>query len=305
METNAIIICTKDRINDTIQSIQSVSKQSLPPKEIIIIDSSKYPLNKNIEFKKIFNKETFKSSNLIYKHTASGLPLQRNIGIASATSDIIHFIDDDSILEKNYLEEMSLAFEKHPSYIGGMGYITNIGKKYYNFERLIRTLFLLQKDHASGKFTYSGMPTHPYGTTTFKNVEIVGGCCMSFRKKYLLDNLFDENLTKYASMEDCDIAKRMTHKGKLFFNPKARQIHNNSPIAREVPIASRAMYIRNYRYLFFKNFYPENKVRIIAHWWSIIGLFALALYKRDSTSIKGYLNGLWIPLLPRQQQIVE
>jgi len=54
-----------------------------------------------------------------------GLTRQRNFGIAHAEGDIIAFLDDDTIPEPRYFENIIDCFERHDEAIGVGGYITN------------------------------------------------------------------------------------------------------------------------------------------------------------------------------------
>ena len=197
----------------------------------------------------------------------------------------------DAII-KEYLKEMNRTFMKCPEYAGGMGTISNVQKQVSWRYQLFRKIFLLPREQASGNFTWSGMPTHPYGTHKFKSVEVLGGCCMAFRKEALQNCLFDENFHGYAYMEDSDIARRISYQKQLFFNPMARLQHLESPVARDRVVDNSAMFVRNYRYLFFKNFYIRNRLKRIAYWWSLMGLFLEALLMRDMQRLKGYWIGL-------------
>lgn len=290
--TTSVIICTRNRLDDIILCLNSVAQQTKVPEELLVIDSSTQPINQYEKFQAVFNNQLFPQSQLIYKHTKPGLTYQRNVGIALSSKEIIYFFDDDTILEATYLQEMNLIFDSNPQYAGGMGSITNIDPKKNNLHRLLRIMFLLQRDYASGKFTTSGIPTHPYGTTTFKRIEVLGGCCMAFRSSILECYKFDEHLTRYAYMEDCDIARRISFERPLFYNPKARLKHLASPLSRDAIIDNRAMFIKNYSYLFFKNFYPRNKFKILAYSWSILGLFIEAILLRNKDCLKGYCKGL-------------
>ena len=287
-----MIICTRNRPDDLFTCLDSIAQQRTVPTELIIVDSSDQPLNSDSTFIAKFNPAIFKTTHLIYKHTKPGLPLQRNVGASLASADIFYFFDDDTILESGYLEQMNAIFAQHLNYGGGMGAITNVGSKQMNLDRLIRKTFFLQRDHASGNFTLSGLPTHTYGTTMFKDVQVLGGCCMAYRSWVFKKHLFDEALERYAYMEDCDFSRRVSYDYPLFFNPEAKLRHLGSPVARDKVIDNRAMYIKNYRYLFFKNFYPKNKWKIVAYWWSIVGLFVQALVMWNMDYIKGYWKGL-------------
>jgi GT2 family glycosyltransferase len=290
--TASVIICTRNRLDDIKRLLVSLAQQTTTPEQIIIIDSSDVPLQTVPEFSEFFFVQTFPFSSLLYQHTQPGLTYQRNIGIGHAQSDIVYFIDDDAVLAPNYIEQMQKVFQEHPEYAGGMGSITNIQPFEQSIYRILRIFFLGQRDYASGKFTISGMPTHAYGTTEFKEVEVLGGCCMAYRLSIFAHYKFDERLTRYGYMEDCDFSRRVSYKYPLFFNPRAQLQHFNSPIAREVVVDNRAMLIKNYSYLFFKNFYSRNRLKLLAYVWSIIGFFAEAFLTKNWGYIRGYCKGL-------------
>lgn len=295
--TTSIIICTRNRLPDLINCLTSLTGQTKKPDQVIIVDSSSVSLSNCSEFHAFFNTTQFPASQLIYRHTQPGLTLQRNVGISLASGSLTYFFDDDVILSPNYLEKMTAIFETHAHYAGGMGTITNMAPYKNNFFRWQRKFFLLQRDYAKGSFTFSGMPTHAYGQQQFQSVDVVGGCCMVFRTRLLQEYTFDEKLPYYAALEDVDFSWRISQKHKLFYNPAAQLEHHNSPLNRDKLYESRAMYMRHYRYHFFKNVYSEKKIILITHWWSIMGLFIEALlFERSMTSIQGYLHGLLTPL---------
>ncbi len=290
-QSSSVIICTKNRIDDVVRCIDSLSEQLDAPQELIIVDSSDVPLEKNQRFATRFNPQCFPKTTLKYIHTTPGLTRQRNIGIEHSSSSIIYFFDDDVVLEKEYLLRMNEAFQSHPSCAGGMGTQTNISLLSWKY-RLFRSFFLLQRTYASGNFTASGMPTHPYGTDQFKYVQALGGCCMAFRKEALAVHRFDESFGGYAFMEDCDISYRISVSQPLFFNPSARLAHHESPVARDKLFDSSAMFTFNYSYLFFKDHYPKNRFKIVAYYWSLFGLFLECIFLRDWIRLRGYYSGL-------------
>ncbi len=293
-----MIICTRNRIEDIVLCLESLILQTVLPEELIIVDSSDRSLQEYEAFNRLFNDRRFPSVQLKYMHTSPGLTYQRNKGIELCTSDIVHFLDDDVILTSHYLASMRTVFEDNHAYAGGMGTITNIPvPARFNWHRILRYIFLLQRDYASGNFTLSGMPTHAYGTQKLKNVQVLGGCCMAYRSWVFKEYRFDENLKRYGFMEDCDFSRRVSYVYPLFYNPKARLAHNPSISNRDGIIDNRAMYIKNYRYLFYKNIYPRNRLKIVAFWWSITGLFIEAILTRNSLYLKGYWQGLKQPMV--------
>ena len=291
--TMSVIICTRNRLDCICECLASITAQTILPTELIIVDSSDIPLISQDDFLSIFNEQQFPHTKLIYRHTKAGLTLQRNVGIDLADTDIIYFFDDDVILDCNYIKEMQRIFAGHQKYVGGTGAITNVAPFKRSFRHVVRRFFLIQRNYSSGKFTSSGMPTHAYGTHEFKDVEATSGCCCAYRAHVFTKHRFDEHLVRYAYMEDCDFSKRVSNHYKLFYNPFAKLAHNQSPLSREKLIDFRTMFSNYYTYLFFKNFYSQNKIRIVAYLWSMIGLLIEASYSTVVQRNTGYIRGYW------------
>lgn len=290
--TASVILCTRNRLPDVLSMLSSLARQTRLPDEVIIVDSSTSPINLDADFNSLWKSSSFAASKCIYIHTAPGLTFQRNEGIKLAHGDVLYFFDDDVILSPHYLENMQNVFENNPSYLGGMGNVVPIGKHKYHVN-ILRALFFCQRNYASGTFTASGMPTHSLGNTTFGDVEVLSGCCMAFRSSVFARHLFDEKLRFYGYMEDCDFSYRVSRDGLLFYNPQAHLQHNESPLNRDKVVDNKAMFIANYTYLFFKNFYPYNRLKFVAYLWTTLGLFLEALIVvRDINWIKGYCKGL-------------
>ncbi len=288
----AIVLATYNRLSNVLIFLDSVARQTVQPDELIIVDASAQKLTDDQKFLDLFVQSRFPCTKLVYTHTTPGLTYQRNVGAAQATAEVLHFLDDDTVLDADYLERMTEVFVSHPDYAGGMGSVKGVGPKIKDRYRFIRTVFCMQRDHADGKFTVSGMPTHTYGTARFKTVEVLGGCCMAYRSWVFTTHHFDETLSRYSYMEDCDFSRRVSYDHPLFFNPQAQLEHHHSPLARDRVEDNRAMFIRNYSYLFFKNFYPRNRFKVVAYWWTILGLFVEAAVMRDKAYLKGYWKGL-------------
>lgn len=287
----SVIIPTRNRIDDLIRCLQSLIAQNVKPNEMVIIDSSDSPIISEQKFLDIATELNKNNITLIYKHTLPGAAYQRNIGIALASGDVFYFFDDDVVLKNNYIFHLQKTLELNPQYAGGMGLVNGIYRR-FSVNRALRILFFMQRAHASGHFTCSGMPTHPYGKIAFREVSVLCGCSC-YRAHIAKKYLFDERLGRYSYMEDCDLSRRVSCNHKLFYNPAAQLDHLHSHLARDSALQNRAIFIRNYSYLFFKNFYPENRLRIFGYCWTITGLFIEALVLiRSRDYLRGYIRGL-------------
>ena len=201
--------------------------------------------------------------------------------------------------EENYFiealsENYNVLISDNPDYMGGMGAF--VGMPEHSLKEkvatLIRGFFLLQHSYGDWKFQKSGFPRHPYGINHFMEVEVLGGCFMSYRREILGEFSFDENMTGYAYMEDVDFSRRVSYKYKLFYNPEANLEHRYAVGGRGNIRYNRSMYMLHHRYLFFKNFYIRNRLFVIPHWWSILGLIIYSLIFESKEAIKGYIDGL-------------
>ena len=79
--TTSVIICTRNRLADIVTFLPTLATQTMPATELIVVDSSTEPLEKNSAFMALFSQEVFSHTKLIYLHTQPGLTFQRNRGI--------------------------------------------------------------------------------------------------------------------------------------------------------------------------------------------------------------------------------
>ncbi len=116
----SVIICTHriERYNDFIEAVNSLISQSYDNIEIIcIVDGNKdyYEIlkkKKGDQFKKHEIKLLLNSKNL-------GLLESRNRGVSLATGDIVAFIDDDAIADKDWIKELVKMYKRGAIAAGG------------------------------------------------------------------------------------------------------------------------------------------------------------------------------------------
>lgn len=96
-------------------TLLSLVKQTRIPEEVIVVDNGSSDNTKEIA-------ANF-SGKLNIKYILErekGVPAARNTGIKSSSGDIIAFIDDDCLADKEWLHYLELPFLKDPS-IGMVG----------------------------------------------------------------------------------------------------------------------------------------------------------------------------------------
>ena len=229
----AVVIPTKNRPGDLNATLRSLLNGTVLPNQLIIIDqSSNDDSEKVVEWSFVeAPKEIRAIVELSYVHNASlsGLTAARNTSLALVKSDILLFLDDDVILEKEFIQEITLAHRRYPDAVGVGGIITN----YSPPTRLLRwweSLFV------RGPFHDDRQPIYRRAETLAKSsplpVTRLGGGLMSFRMGAIGGRRFDENLTGPCVGEDVDFCARLAPKALLLIIPSARLVHKRSSAAR-------------------------------------------------------------------------
>jgi len=219
MKRISIIIPTRNRPDDLRQTLESIFVQTRQPHEIIIIDQSSVPaLQANTLPRTI---------TYIHDPRISGLTEARNVGMDIATGDLWMFLDDDVILEPQYVEEILNAYS--PEVTGVSGIITNYKLPGLS-RRLFETLFVRGAFHDDRQAIYWRANKlrleHPLRVTRFT------GAVMSFRVAAVGDLRFDTKLTGGCLAEDIDFCARLPRNAVLVIAPKARLVHNRSVLGR-------------------------------------------------------------------------
>ena len=245
---HSLVICTRNRLNDIVTCLEVLACQVQQFDQIIIVDASDIPLNKQNRFVRVFHASHFAATALLYLHTFPGTSFQRNRGIEHATGDIIYFLDDDARIACDYLKRFADCFAQHPEYVGGMGDIIDLPRQSY-WSYWFYRFFGLHGPAGSGAFTWAGMTKQAYGASTFRSVESLNGCA-AYRTEVLKKYLFDEVLPGRAALEDADLSWRISRQYLLFFAPSVRLSHIPSTTGRDSMMRFHADHIRNYTYLF-------------------------------------------------------
>jgi GT2 family glycosyltransferase len=267
--------------------LQSVKTQSLYPDEILIIDGSR-----NDETKAMLAQHSFKNLHYFKVDDADrGLTRQRNFGIKNVakTSEIVCFLDDDTILDKNYFKNLIDTYNIHPNALGVGGYITNE----------IRWTKITEKTKPSTKsFVYDGwfrsesqryrlrkklgllddtnpciMPTFAHGRAVgylppsgnIYPVEVFMGGVSSFRNEIFQQLNFSTYFDGYGLYEDTDFTLRVSKIGQLYVNTAAQLEHHHDVAGRPNQYNYGKMVVKNGWYV-WRVKYPKPAIKARIKW---------------------------------------
>lgn len=303
----ALIICTYMRPKPLVDLLNSINNQSLYPNQIIIVDGST-----NDDTKIILDKN--KNQNLSYYCVAAehrGLTKQRNFGISKLQNDIevVAFLDDDTILEKNYFENIIQTYHQYPAALGVGGYIINESKwkiiedghkpkfnQFYfdgwklkeNSRFLFRKFLRLDSNVLPGfspNFSHGrSIGFLPPSGKTYEVEQLMGG--VSSFKKYVFDTFqFSNYFVGYGLYEDADFTIRVSKKGKLYVNTAAQLSHYHHPSGRPNPYLYGKMVVRNGWYV-WRIKCPRPKTIDKIKWHFITMLLAIIRFINIFTTSK-------------------
>ncbi len=319
----SLVICTYMRPQPLLKLLKSVTTQTLYPDEILIIDGST-----NNDTKTILEENPFK--NLKYykvDDSQRGLTKQRNFGISNVDEDsnIICFLDDDTVLEKDYFKFLLQTYNKEPNALAVGGYITNevswaksdnkqsTNKFYFDgFMRNEPSRFKIRRKLGLLPDTKPGfLPTFSHGRSVsflppsgkiYQVEQIMGG--VSSYKKEVFDTLsFSTYFEGYGLYEDADFSLRLAKLGSLYINTNARLSHYHDHGGRPNQYKYGKMVVRNGWYVWRVKYNSPSVKAIFKFYATVIVLTLIRLtnvYKTPKpafTESLGRLVGLFSVLL--------
>jgi len=302
-----LIVCTYMRPTALLKLLNSVKAQYLYPNEIIIVDGSLDTKTKEILEENIFQ-------NLIYyivDQNNRGLTKQRNFGISKTAthSQIVCFLDDDTILESNYFEEIIKTYNFFPDALGVGGYINNevlwektnenfvpsIKEFYYDgWKRKDGSRFVLRKKLGLDSNTKPGfLPEFSNGRSIgflppsgkIYQVEQLMGGVSSFKKEVFEQLQFSTYFEGYGLYEDADFTLRLSKLGNLYINTKAQLGHFHDNSGRPNKYEYGKMVVRNGWYV-WRVKYPKPSMKARIKWNLIVLLLTFARISNIFTTAK-------------------
>jgi glycosyltransferase involved in cell wall biosynthesis len=189
----SVVIISKGRPGILADTIDSVLRQTLPPRQVVVV----VPTAEDLPQK------TW--GELVQTIVGPlGTTVQRNKGleVIPASIEYVAFFDDDFELKSDYLEQAVHFLEICPTTIALSGLLLADGRVDREKARELLARHV-HRDHARGLFQSSG------------DLHSLHGCNMFVRRSFLEYEKFDENLPLYGFAEDYDLSMRLERYGNV------------------------------------------------------------------------------------------
>jgi GT2 family glycosyltransferase len=282
----SVCIPTMNRPEELKRCIKSILEQSALPDEIIIIDDAN--LDQTI-YRQIIEPFTgFK----YFKKDKPSLSASKNLAKGLASNDLILILDDDTVLEKDYIQNIYKIFTNDTKKdIGIVGGIAINRKNRTSFEKIYKRIFLLDNGKP-GRLLPWGFQTGFDNIAEDTHVQWVSGSNSFFRKEVLEDFSFEEFHGGRNVFEDIEYGYRVSKRYKLVVTPKARLYHFHS-FVRESLFISGFKEAYN-RCCIFNKHCEKNFINIILFWWAmigfILGMIGIGRFKMALGNLKGIIS---------------
>jgi len=224
-------IPTKNRPVDLEHAVASVCAQSRRPDELLVIDQSADETSRERVDRVVA--ATGAGLELIYVRdpAIAGLVAAKKAAVARARGDIICFLEDDVVLERDYLRSIEGGFTRHPQMMGCCGVVTNLPPLPRGYVRMFHFFH-------RGIFRDSRVGVH--GTARGLDLPLIpsnylSGGLSAYRREVFDAVPFDLD-NDFFMLEDIDFSTRAAQRfGERFFiNANARLEHRMSPLNRAV-----------------------------------------------------------------------
>lgn len=211
-EVSVIICCyTEERLKDIHEAVESVLAQALKPHEVIIaVDHNKQLYERlaetyrdsieigrnSINLNQSPNPQSPVPIVLVLNEGTHGLSETRNVGIRASNGDIVVFIDDDAVADRDWLLYLTKPFED--ARIVAVG-----GKAVPLWSSARRPFWFAEELDWIVGCTYKGLPVETLNSE-LKTTRNVLGCNMAFRKSaFEIAGLFRSDTGRVGATTGC------------------------------------------------------------------------------------------------------
>ncbi|OYQ65964.1 glycosyl transferase family A [Pseudanabaena sp. SR411] len=212
----SVVVPTYQRPADLARCLAALKAQNRPVDElwVIVRDTDR----QTWQFLETFDRATLPLHTATV--TASGVIAAMNIGLESATGDIVAFTDDDAAPHPDWLERIETYYlaDKQVGGVGGRDWVYHGTKLEDGSQPVV------------GKLQWFGrlIGNHHIGIGTGREVDVLKGVNMSFRREAIADLRFDQRMRGSGAQVHFEVVFSLTLRQqgwKLIYDPQIAVDH--------------------------------------------------------------------------------
>lgn len=288
LPTVSVIVATRDRPKDLADLLHTILDQSCLPLEVIIVDDSLVASARKVVDSLSSSFESHNSQLKYIKASGDGLPTARNLGIKNSEGDVVLFLDDDTLLDRNVVSSLVTFFRDNPNALGVQPTILSSARERdcaeLGLERklenaIYKVLLLTYLEQNRIAVRRSGASVFPTVVTRVISAQRLSGCCCCYRREVFNEFSFDTNLKRWGLAEDLDFSHRVykMYPQSLYVIPHSRLVHKASEKARLPTKLLVNMSTIYWSYVFFKDIYECSMLNLMAFLWAMSGNLMVTL----------------------------
>lgn len=290
----SIVIPTRNRSEKLEKLLHSILRQTTRVNEVIVVDDSDDFKTKELitRLQSYFSSADIAISHFMSsKYEVKSISRARNLGAKKARGHIVIFLDDDVIIDENYVKEILKVFDKYPNALGVQGTVVNIS--YSHLENSIKKVFYYwHAETRRCRMLPSGKTTFAYSPNGIIPCEWLFGLNAAYKREVFQEFSFNERLLGYSLGEDKEFSYKIYKKypGSLFLTPYARVYHY--PPSSENINKQKIYIVTAYPIGFFFNNIEQTLKNKAIFFWSEIGRIILGIIWSlpNATKIKHLIN---------------
>lgn len=284
------VIPTKNRPADLARAVTSIRNQRRLPDELLIVDQSPEDASRIAVEAALAGSPLRSLLSYVHDSGIRGLVPAKAEAVRRARGDLVCFLEDDVVLEPDYVAQIERGFLETPGMLGCCGVVTNLPPLPPGYVGMFhffhRGIFRDARVGVHGVISGRDLPLVPS--------DYLSGGLSAYRREVFDAVAFDlEN--DFFMLEDIDFSTRAAQRfgDRFFINPNARLEHRMSPLNRAVLGSRQRRKLRE-----FLVFYKKRRAtgRLLTVLMLLAGLLLEAGYQavrsRTPSPIIGYFLGL-------------
>jgi len=277
----SIITINWNNNDDTSEMLESLRRISYPNYEIIVVD------NFSTQCDAVILKIKFPEIRLIMSTKNLGFAGGNNLGLKYASGKYILLLNNDTVVDKNFLEPLVRLMETDHN-------IGIVSPKIYFYDepnklQYAGTTAINEVTTRGKKFGYGSIDSGKFDD--IKETGFANGACMLVRQS-LINQVGFLRPEYFMYYEETDFCLRAKKNGfKVFFNPESKIHHKgSSSTGRKSPLQT--YYMNRNRVLFIRLNFTGSKKYVALMYYAVVA-FPYTMIKNILFARTGHLKALF------------